>query len=122
VVAVFLSVVAASAAGPPTQSHKLSSGKVIRVIAVGQMNFSQGSPALALSYQTDLKIDQTDKLRAEVIDIWRDFQKDVDRAKLSNAVIMANEVPSGGLIQKNKSFNFVFVRKADGTWPQEPPR
>lgn len=108
--------------GPPTNPHRLGSGRVIRVISEGQMNFPHGGTALLLSYQTDLKITQAAKLRAEVTDIWRDFQKEVDRAKLSNAIIMAQEVPTGRFVQRGKSFNFVFVRNFDGSWPQEPPK
>jgi len=85
------------------------------------MHFTQAPPALVLSYQTDLKINQTEALRKEVGDIWKDFQKDVDQAKLASAIIMANEVPSGRLVQRGRSYNFVFKRNPDGSWPQEPP-
>ena len=107
--------------GPQTRAHQLSSGRTIKVISVGQMHFTQAPPALVLSYQTDLKINQTEALRKEVGDIWKDFQKDVDQAKLASAIIMANEVPSGRLVQRGRSYNFVFKRNPDGSWPQEPP-
>jgi hypothetical protein len=106
--------------GPRTQPHTLSSGKTIRVLSVGQMHFSQSEPALVLSYQTDLKIDQAESLRSEVIEIWKDFRKDVDGANLASAIIMANEVPKGRIIQQGRSFNFLFEKRADGTWPDEP--
>lgn len=111
---------AACGGGPPMRPLQLKSGRVVRVISVSHMQFSETSPALVLSYQTDLKIDQTEKLRQEVTDIWREFQADVDQAKLTSAIIMANEVPSGRFVSTNKSYNFVFERNADGTWPQEP--
>jgi hypothetical protein len=84
------------------------------------MNFLQSGPALVLSYQTDLKIDATEGLRREVAEIWQDFRKEVDRARLNSAIIMANEVPTGRFIQQGRSFNFIFAKRPDGTWPEEP--
>ncbi len=106
--------------GPQTYPHKLSSGKTIKVISVGQMHFHQSGSALVLSYQTDLKISQTKELRKEVAEVWKDFQKEVEQAKLSSAIIMANEVPTGRVIQEGRAYNFVFTRNPDGTWLQDP--
>ena len=114
-----LALTVACGGGPQTRPHTLSSGRTIRIISAGQINFQQSGPALALSYQTNLKVDEQDKLRAEVEEIWRDFQKDADQAKLNSAIIMANEVPTGRFIQQGRAFNFVFERKPDGMWPQE---
>ncbi len=86
------------------------------------MHFSASAPALVLSYQTDLKISESDALRKEVAEIWRDFRQEVDKAKLNDAIIMANEVPTGGLIKRGQSFNFVFARGKDGAWLDEPSK
>jgi hypothetical protein len=110
----------ACAQAPRTTARTLSSGRTIRVIAIGPMHFQKSPPALVLSYQTDLRIDDAEALRGEVAEIWRDFQKDADSAKVDSAIIMANEVPTGRLIQQGRSFNFVFQRNADGTWPLTP--
>jgi len=119
---VALGTTACSQGGPPTSPHALSSGRTIRIISVGQMHFSASGPALVLSYQTDLKVEQNEALRKEVADIWKDFRKEVDKAKLNDAIIMANEVPSGRVIQTGQSYNFVFARNADGSWPEEPSK
>jgi hypothetical protein len=118
-VVVFLSTSAACGGGPATTPHTLSSGRTIKIISVGQMNFQKSGPALVLSYQTDLKVSQTQELEKEVADVWKDFQLEVDKAKLGSAIIMANEVPTGRFIQQGQSFNFVFTRKPDGSWPRE---
>jgi hypothetical protein len=86
------------------------------------MNLPASGPALVLSYQTGLKVDQEEALRAEVTDIWKDFRKDVDQAKLATAIIMVREVPTGGMISTSDSHNFVFARNADGGWPDEPSK
>jgi hypothetical protein len=121
--AIGLAVVASGACGgdPPMTLHRLSSGKTIRVLSVGKMHFSHDQPALVLRYQTDLNVDQQDALRAEVTEIWRDFRKEADKANMTGAIIMANEVPKGRFIQRGRSFNFVFEKRRDGTWPEEPP-
>ena len=105
--------------GPATKPHQLTSGRTIRVISVGRMHFTEAPPALVLSYQTDLEVDQAEALQEEVAEIWRGFQRDAEQAKLSSAVIMANEVPDGFLIKTNRSRSFVFARNPDGTWLQE---
>lgn len=69
-----------------------------------------------LNYQTDLKISDLDNLSKEVDDIWPSFQVDADKAKVSFAVISANEVPEGMIIKRNRQYNFVFQKSADGTW------
>lgn len=106
--------------GPRTTPYRLSSGRTIRVLSVGPMYFSHDQPALVLRYQTDLNVDQKERLRAEVTEIWKDFRKEADRADMTGAIIMANEVPKGRFIQRGRSFNFVFEKRPDGTWPEEP--
>ena len=110
VLLVVLIVVATAACQSQAQATKevvLPSGKKVKVIAVGQINFSNDSPALMLKYQTDLKVSNTAELRKEVEEIW---------AKLNNAIISANEVPQGMVIKTGSAFNFVYRQSADGTW------
>lgn len=89
---------------------------------MGPMSFAKSSPALVLSYQTDLKVAQTAELKAEVADIWKDFQQEAERGKFQSAVIMANEVPTGRFIQQGHANNFVFQRNGDGTWGALQPK
>jgi hypothetical protein len=112
--------IACSPSGPPTKPVTLRSGKQIRVRSMSPIVFTKAPPGLALSYETDLKVSQREALRQEAIEIWQDFMFDADRAKVDSAVIMANEKPTGFIITSNKSFNFVFGRRPDGTWPSEP--
>jgi hypothetical protein len=116
---ILVGVIACTTSGPPTTSVTLTSGKQIRVRSVGPITFTQAPPGLALSYETDLKISDREALRKEATDIWQDFRVDADRAKVQSAIIMANERPSGFIISHNKSYNFVFERRSDGSWPSE---
>jgi hypothetical protein len=99
-----------------TKEVVLPSGKKVKVIAVGQINFSNDRPALMLKYQTDLKVSNTAELRKEVEEIWATFRAEVEQAKLTNAIISANEAPQGTIIKTASAFNFVYRRSADGTW------
>jgi len=98
-----------------TREVVLPSGKKVKVIAVGQLNFANDSPALMLKYQTDLKISDLPALRKEVDEIWSMFKVDVEKANLTNAILSANGVPRGLIFKTAEGFNFVF-KKEDGTW------
>ena len=102
--------------GPRSEVRTLSSGKPLRVLGVGTMNFTEGSPALMLRYQTDLKLEDQVALRKEADEIWADFKSDVERANVGSAILSANSVPQGTIIQKSQSYNFVFVKDPNGEW------
>jgi len=99
---------------PATTPRILSSGRTINVISILMMPTSD--PALMLTYQTDLKVDDASNLQKEVDDVWTDFRKDVETAKLNSAVIAAREAPTGHIITHSKNFGFAFHRASDGTW------
>ncbi len=102
---------------PNTTPYTLSSGRTIKVIAVGPMQAKFGR-GLALSYQTDRGLSDVDALRKEVAEIWTDFRRDAEQAKVDFAVIMANEAPVGMIVSQNKVFNFVFERKPEVGWSE----
>ena len=99
----------------PTREVTLPSGKKVKVIAVGQLNFSNDSPALMLKYQTDLRTSDLPALHKEVDEIWSMYKGDVEKANLTNAIISANEVPQGLIFKNANGYNFVF-KKLDGAW------
>jgi len=119
VAVLFAMVAGCRGGGPPTNPVKLSSGKTIRVRAVGPLYFTQASPALNLQYETDLTIDDRQALTHEVTEIWQDFRRDADRGNFQAAVITAHEKARGFIITQNRSYNFVFDRRPDGSWPTE---
>jgi hypothetical protein len=100
----------------PSKEVALPSGKKVRVLAVGQINFSNDSPALMLKYQTDLKVSNAVELRKEVDEIRPVFRTDVEHANLTNAIVSANEVPQGLVVKTANAMNFVYKRSADGDW------
>jgi hypothetical protein len=101
---------------PPTRSVALPSGKKIRVLALSEVTFPQEGPALILKYQTDLKVAEKKALRREVDEIWPLLKVDVENRGLSNALISANEVPSGLILRSASGYNFVYQKRSDGNW------
>lgn len=101
---------------PNYKVRQLSSGKSLRVLGVGPMNFPDSGPALVLKYETDVKFDDQAGLRKEADEIWADFKADVEKTNVSSAVLSANSPPKGTIIRQAQGFNFVFVKLADGTW------
>ena len=113
---VALSLISCTSRGPTYQVRTLSSGKPLRVLGVGTINFPEGGPALMLQYQTDIKLDDLAALRKEADEIWADFKGDVERANVGSAILSANSVPQGIIIKKGQSYNFIFVKQSGGEW------
>jgi len=86
------------------------------VLGVGRINFPESGPALMLKYQTDLRMDDTSALHAEVQRIWAEFRKDAERAQVQSAIVSANSAPTGGLVSHGRTYNFVYERSGDGSW------
>lgn len=101
---------------PPHQLRKLPSGKTIKVTSVAAINFAEGGRALMMKYLTDINIDDRLALRREADEIWADFKLEVERANVSTAILSANSLPGGGIIQRGRGYNFVFQKDASGAW------
>jgi hypothetical protein len=111
----------AGSSSPPPGSTvmKLKSGKEVIVLSVGRVSFPNDPPALMLKYQTDIKISNKELLRTEVEEIWEQFQLDVEKEGLTQAIVSANEPPTGGLIQHNRTYNFVYKKMPTGKWQMQ---
>ena len=70
---------------------KLPSGRVVRVLGTGRIDFPKGPPALMLKYETDLKISDTDALRKEVDEIFAVLKVDAENGQFRSAIVSANE-------------------------------
>ncbi len=102
---------------PQTTTQKLPSGKEIKILGMGKMHFTKGTPALALKYQTDISVEKIDLIRQEVEEIWPFFRYNVEQSRLSNALIMATSPPEKSFFgNKTQSQNFVATMKENGTW------
>jgi hypothetical protein len=100
----------------PSQPRKLASGKVVRVLEEGPINFPQGPPALMLKYETDLRVADVETLRKEADEVFGILKIDAAKGKFTSAIVSANEKPSGLIFKTSKGYNFVYEKRADGQW------
>jgi hypothetical protein len=100
----------------PSKLYTLPSGKQIKITNVGSMHFSGGGPALVMSCETDINIDDMTALRAEANEIWDKFQLDVEKAGMKNAVIRMVHREGTGILTSSSGYGFVFEKRADGQW------
>ena len=99
------------------QTLKLPSGRLVKVLGVGRIEFSQGAPALMMKYETDLKMNDLKAVRKEADEIWSSvFQAEVEKAGLQGGILSATEKATGFLFQKANGYNFVYEKRADGKW------
>jgi hypothetical protein len=99
----------------PAEAPKAAPGTV-QILSVGEMHFSQSSPALTVKYQTTLKIDDVPALRKEADVVFERFRPQAEQQGLTNAILSANDVPHGFIFTQNSSYNFVYKKDPDGSW------
>jgi hypothetical protein len=99
----------------------LPSGKHLLVLGVGKIYFSESSPALMLKYQTEISIDDVPALVKEADEIWSVFVRDVENAHLTAGIVSANSKPTGAILTRTKSYNFIYMRKPNGKWSRTNP-
>lgn len=92
------------------------SGREVRVLSINHVSFRHGEPALVLTYESSIQVDQYSALRLEVEDIWEVFQKDVEAANLRAAAVRAVNAPTDLFKETRKGYGFVFIRQSDGSW------
>jgi hypothetical protein len=100
----------------PSQPLKLPSGRVVKVLGMGRLEFANSPPALLLKYETELKVSDKDALRKEADEIFGVLKVDAENGKFQSAIVSANEKPTGLIVQKSRGYNFVYQKRADGQW------
>jgi hypothetical protein len=116
IVALALAFSCSCSAQQPSRSLKLPSGRVVRVLGTGRIDFPKGPPALMLKYETDLKISDIEALRKEADEIFAVVKVDAENGQFRSAVVSANEKPTGLILKNSKGYNFVYEKRADGQW------
>ncbi|HEY9125609.1 MAG TPA: hypothetical protein VIM62_00700 [Acidobacteriaceae bacterium] len=99
-----------------TPSIKLPSGGAVEVLGIVAIHFTNGPPALMLKYQTTKAIDDKTELREEAGEVWDKFRPQVEKQGYKNAILSANDAPTGFIFTSNSTYNFVFDQRPDGSW------
>jgi hypothetical protein len=103
--------------GVAAQDHRvvrLASGREVKILSVGELNFANDEPAWWLRYETHIAMDRTKELEAEAIEVWSIFRPEADRSGKINAAVSA--VESNLSVDSADLYNIVFQKQSDGTW------
>lgn len=107
--------------GPDPSNYKLktlSSGRQVKIISMGIIQFAPGGdpPALHLRYQTDLSMLDIPELREEADAIWEDFRIEAEKGGYTGALISAFPSPTNDKVKQGSSYNFTWKKDGQGTW------
>jgi hypothetical protein len=69
-----------------------------------------------LAYQTDIPLTDTVALRAELADIWRDYESRADSAGVRSVTLVANAPPAGSRFVTRITPSYHFSKDATGHW------
>lgn len=97
--------------------YTLKSGDKIELISIQTQAFEEGPAALVMQYETEIKIDEIERLRKQADEVWSVFVEDVEAEGLSAAALRPTN--SSGKVNdqiQRDSFGFVYIRQADGSW------
>jgi len=113
---ILLTLAGCSRQEAPFRIVTLSSGKHVKVLSVRKVHFTNDKPALMLTYETDIPMNERVRLASEVDVIWREFRKDAEKAGVTNAIIAASSPSDGSMINSRSMYNFVFQKNKNGEW------
>ena len=118
--AVILAALAAIPAGAagliPDEVIKLPSGHFAKILSVSKIEYSKGVMALMVRYQTTLSMDEAKAVSAEVDEVWKFAQKDVERGHFGEAIICSTQTVKGILLTTSRETNFIYEKGTDGKW------
>ena len=78
--------------GPALPEYRLvpaAGGGAIKLEQREEIRLPDGSRALRLQYRSDLDLDDTERLRAEVEEVWRTFRSEADALGIGTVLIEA---------------------------------
>ena len=105
-------------AAAATQDVSLPSGSQIVIEGVGKIYFSKNEMwAMAMNYHTKTAFDDTQALRQEAIEVWREFfGRMSEESGLTAAMLAVFDKPEPKFIGTRQTRYFVFRKHADGQW------
>ena len=97
----------------------MPSGEAFELLGLGKTYIEGYDWALSLRYITKESIDDEVKLREEVMRIWAEFQKNVEKENFDYALIDPSELVDKGFLSKNyKTQMFFFKKNEAGVWEE----
>ena len=98
----------------------LPSGHAFRILRGGQVQFSDGSKAAMVVFESERRPDDIKGLQADAAELWEAYRPDIEKTGLSTAIIQANQPKHVLLLQKGGVITgFTWEKRADGTWVEK---
>lgn len=100
----------------------LPSGHAYRILRGGQVQFSDGSKAAMIVFETERRPDDQAGIRAEAVELWDAYRPDIEKTGLTTAIVQANQPKHALLLQKGGVIaGFTWDRQPDGRWVERQP-
>ncbi len=95
----------------------LPSGHAFRILRGGQVQFSDGSKAAMIVFESERRPDDQKGIRADAEELWDAYRPDIEKTGLTTAILQANQPRHVLLLQKGGVITgFTWERQADGSW------
>lgn len=95
----------------------LPSGHAFRILRGGQVQFSDGSKAAMIVFESERRPDDLKGLRADASELWEAYRPDIEKTGLTTAILQANQPKHVLLLQKGGVITgFTWEKQADGKW------
>ena len=100
----------------------LPSGHAFRILRGGQVQFSDGSKAAMIVFETERRPDDQAGIHAEAAELWDAYRPDIEKTGLTTAIVQANQPKHTLLLQKGGVISgFTWDRLPDGRWVERQP-
>ena len=117
-----LALLACGDAIPPFQLVELAPGESFKVLTTNPITLRSGEPAIIVSYETDVPLDDRERLRAEAKRIWKHFAPMAEKRGDVAGVISAFTPERPGWDRRRDNLQILVRREASGDWRQSEER
>lgn len=98
----------------------LPSGHAFRILRGGQVQFSDGSKAAMIVFESERRPDDQKGIKADATELWDAYRPDIEKTGLRTAIIQANQPKHVLLLQKGGVITgFTWEKQADGNWVEK---
>lgn len=103
--------------GGGTVMKTLPSGHAFRILRGGQVQFSDGSKAAMIVFESERRPDDRKGIHADAEELWTAYRPDIEKTGLTTAILQANQPKHVLLLQKGGVITgFTWEKQADGSW------
>ena len=106
--------------GGDAVTKTLPSGHAFRILRGGQVQFSDGSKAAMVVFESERRPDDLKGIQADARELWEAYRPAIEKTGLQTAIIQANQPKHVFLLQKGGVITgFTWVKQPDGAWVEK---